>query len=393
MMDRDVFIDIDFWSRNKRSERVCGDTFRFRKLSAERSAVAVLSDGLGSGIKASVLSRMTTAMAMKFAAAEEDVLRSAEIMMGALPECSVRKISYSTFTIMNIRPYGVTRVVEMGNPSFLLLRGGEEVDVPEPKRIVSEKWSDRAIDIYSFKLEVGDRVIVFSDGITQAGLGADSYRLGWRRQGCLSHVKEVLSRSQNISSHQLSRAIVNGAIACEPGGVCHDDMTCGVVYVRNPKKLALLTGPPYLKEHDAEYAEILRRWEGQKVVCGGTTADIVSRELDVELKMNLRDNRHDLPPTSEIGGIDLVTEGIFTLTRVANYLEGKEKTNAIDPAGRLVDLLRSNDVIEFYVGTRINEVLQDPNLPVDLEIRRNIIKRIAKTLRESYMKEVEITYM
>jgi hypothetical protein len=170
-------------------------------------------------------------------------------------------------------------------------------------------------------------------------------------------------------------------------------MTCSVIYFRHPRKLMLLTGPPFDREKDAEYVKRLAEFDGQKVICGGTTAEITARQLKREINMNIRGLRSELPPTSKIEGIDLVTEGIFTLTKTAQYLEKETISGIKDPAGQLVDLLLDNDIIEFMVGTRINEAHQDPNLPVDIELRRNIIKRIAESLKDKYLKEVKIQFV
>ncbi|MPN13306.1 hypothetical protein SDC9_160627 [bioreactor metagenome] len=156
--------------------------------------------------------------------------------------------------------------------------------------------------------------------------------------------------------------------------------------------MLLFTGPPFDRERDAECARQFRDFDGTRVICGGTSAAIVSRELGIPLIPEPDSGSGDLPPTSKLEGADLVTEGIVTLSRAANYLEqGDAEHN--NPAGHLVDLLRRNDVIEFLVGTRINEAHQDPNLPADLELRRNIVKRVAAALRDRYMKEVRITFV
>ena len=91
-------------------------------------------------------------------------------------------------------------------------------------------------------------------------------------------------------------------------------------------------------------------------------------------------------------GADLVTEGILTLTRTAQLLEKDEPPREKNPAAKLYDILVESDSIQFVVGARINEAHQDPNLPIDLEIRRNIIKRICKVLEEKYLKETSIQY-
>jgi len=168
-------------------------------------------------------------------------------------------------------------------------------------------------------------------------------------------------------------------------------MTCGVIYFRRPRNLLLLTGPPYDKSRDAEYARKLAEFAGKSVICGGTTAGIIARELGREIRMDLKSLSDDIPPLSVMDGVDLVTEGILTLTRAARMLEEQKTLPAHDPAARLASVLLESDVIEFVVGSRINEAHQDPKLPMDLEIRRNIVRRLAGVLEKNYLKETSIT--
>ena len=387
-----LFIDMGYSQCIKHGQSICGDAIAFRRLPEEERFIAVLSDGLGSGIKANILASMTTTMALRFIAEDREILHSAEIIMDALPVCQVRKISYATFTIVDTRLNGKTRVIEMGNPEFLLLRNGERVEIPF-RELESPKHEGRTMSIYSFEVQPQDRLIFFSDGISQAGLGTERYPLGWRVGGCLEYTRRIIRANPEISSHDLAHSILREAVAKEPHLLAGDDMTCACIYFRRPRKMMLFTGPPYDRERDTECAEMVRNFSGTKAICGGTSAEIIARELGRKLTMDLKTVGKDLPPTSQMEGVDLITEGIFTLTKTAQYLEDGEGANMPDPAGQLVNLLRANDIIELVVGTRINEAHQDPNLPVDLEIRRNIVKRIAGALRDKYMKEVKIRFV
>jgi len=387
-----LFIDMGYSQCCKHGQNICGDAIAFRRLPEEDRFIAVLSDGLGSGVKANILASMTTTMALRFVAEDTEILHSAEIIMDALPVYHIRKISYATFTIVDTRLNGRTRVIEMGNPEFLLMRQGTRIEIPF-RELESPKHEGRTMLIYSFEAKPHDRLIFFSDGISQAGLGTEKYPLGWRVGGCQEYVSKVLQINPEISSHELANCILREAMAKEAHLLSGDDMTCGVVYFRHPRKMLLFTGPPFDRERDGECADMLKNFRGTKVICGGTTAEIISRELKRKLTMDLKTIGRELPPTSQMDGVDLITEGIFTLTKTAQYLEKGDGVNNPDPAGQLVNLLRANDIIEFVVGTRINEAHQDPNLPIDLEIRRNIIKRITAALQDKYMKEVKIRFV
>ena len=173
-----------------------------------------------------------------------------------------------------------------------------------------------------------------------------------------------------------------------------DDITCMVLYLRHPRVLRVITGPPFRKETDREYANLAVFPEGKVVLCGGTTANIVSRELrtrvDIDLKMVSRSG--NLPPPGFMRGVGLVTEGILTLTQVAADLESGNWQNSAAAAKEIVNLMMDSDIVEFIVGTKINEAHQDPTLPVDLEMRRNVIRRLQASLENKYRKNVTIRY-
>ncbi|MFA6930890.1 MAG: SpoIIE family protein phosphatase, partial [Lentisphaeria bacterium] len=369
------------------------DAFKFEKSDNDGRVVAVLSDGLGSGVKANILASMTATMALKFAAVPNySILHAAEIMMSALPICQVRKISYATFTILNAWPDCSIRMVEMGNPSFLLFRHGKQLEIPFEK-MESTHWNNRKMKIYHFLAQSEDRIIFFSDGISQAAIGSQQWPLGWREQGCADFVAGILQETPQISSHELCSSILKEARAKEPQHRNKDDMTCASLYFRHPRKMLIFTGPPYDRKHDAECAKIIAEFDGKTAICGGTSAEIIARELNRELKVNLETISSEMPPMSSMEGIDLVTEGIFTLTKTAGYLEKAESFPHYNPAGILAEMMRRNDLIYFLVGTRINEAHQDPNLPLELELRRNIVQRIAGILKSNFLKKVDIKYV
>ena len=186
---RDFFLDIDFYQFCKHRQYVTGDVFLTHKIKEEDRVIAVLSDGLGSGIKASVLATLTATMALKYTSNYADVRETAEVIMDTLPVCSIRKISYSTFTIVDISGYGHARVIEHGNPQYVLLRGTEMVSVPKTP-VHLEKWHDREVDFSEFDVHIGDRILFFSDGISQAGMGRPDFPLGWGRRRVVEQVQK-----------------------------------------------------------------------------------------------------------------------------------------------------------------------------------------------------------
>lgn len=386
-----LFVEIEYAQRKKQGEGICGDSFALKQVLPEQRRIAVLSDGLGSGVKANILSCMTAQMAVRFVADNKEIQETVKVIMDALPICKVRKISYATLTIVDTFLSGETQIIEMGNPPVFHIRDNDLLQSPQ-KSIGSPGWHHRTLKMTSTTVKPEDRLIMFSDGITQAGLGTNATKLGWRLQGCLDFSRERIRQKPRISARQLSTEILSEALTHEIGHEPHDDMTCAVMYFRQPRRTIVMTGPPYHQERDREIAQRLSEYPGKKIICGGTTANIIARELQQDLTTPLT-HRGKLPPISFMDGIDLVTEGILTLTRSYQLLKQRDLRNEDSAAADLTELLRESDIIEFYVGTRINEAHQDPSLPRELEIRRNIVKRIAQILDEEYFKEIHIHYI
>lgn len=384
---RNFFLDIDYYQYCKHRQYVAGDVFLTHKIKEENRFIAVLSDGLGSGIKASVLATLTATMALKYISNYADVRETAEVIMDTLPVCSVRKISYSTFTIVDITSSGHVRVIEHGNPGYVLMRGLESVRV-EKTPIQLKKWHDREVTFSEFNAAIGDRIVYFSDGVSQAGMGHPEYPLGWGRRNVIKQFTKWISWQEDISSRVLAMKTAIRARQID-GYEPKDDITCGAMYLRDPRSLLVVTGPPYSETKDAELAQMVDSFDGRKVICGGTTASIIGRELDRDIDMNLDNLDPDVPPSSMMDGVDLVTEGTLTLSKVADILERGQKPELMrsNAATTLTSILLDSDDIYFVVGTRINEAHQDPNLPVELDIRRNIIKKITTLLEEKYLKE------
>ncbi len=390
MNNSDIFVEVECSQWTKNGQNVCGDAFQSTRLLNENRLIATLADGLGSGVKANILATMTATMAQRFSAANRDIMKFSKIMSDSLPICQVRKISYSTFTIVDCILEERARIVEQGNPPFLLIRNG--INVPIERERIGGEDEARAMYASSFVPQCGDRIIICSDGVSQAGIGSKEYAFGWQSEGCRDYILNVLTHKPDISARELALMVRNAALAKWPDRVARDDISCAVIYFRRPRTALVLSGPPFDQNKDREYAQLLRSHRGSSVVCGGTTAQIISRELGEKIDMDLESAGNDLPPASRMKPATMVTEGILTLTRAVQYLEsGSYPDN--DPAGRMVEVLLNNDHINFVIGTKINEAHQDPTLPIDLEMRRNIVKRMKKALEKKYLKVVDVEYI
>ena len=395
----DLFIDVDYAQIYKSGQKIGGDVFLLSRNPDREQIVCTLSDGLGSGVKANVLASLTAHMAHKLSFSEMDLTHSAKIIMNTLPVCKERKISYATFTIVDIRHPSLddiqVNLVEYDNPQALLFRDSKPIVWQREKILLHREGAFKKEELSrsSLQMAVGDRLIVFSDGATQAGMGK-ALPLGWRLEGVREFAQHQIERNPSISSHDLSRAIARKANGLDRLA-SKDDITVMVVYVRRPRRTLVVTGPPFTKEKDEILGEKLRNFEGKKIISGGTTALIVSRLFNKKLKVDLSCWSADVPPVSIMEGFDLVTEGMLTLSKVATALEQKKSLRTLpnDAVRKFVALMMDSDQVHFIVGTKINEAHQDPSIPVEIGIRRTIIGRLRKALEDNYLKETSQEYL
>lgn len=387
-----MFIDIDCHQIKKYNQNAFGDYFTSKRYPDEGKLIAVLSDGLGSGIKANILSCMTATMLLRFIEKQEIPIRkAAEIVMNSLPVCKVRKISYSTFSIIDVNDEGVARIIEEGNPEFLWIKNGEIMDPPF-ETIQSKTFQNRCMKSYKINLELGDRLIFCSDGVTQCGLGNGRLKLGLRRDGLIELVLAKLKEEPEISSSELSRYIIRQTQNIETNRLPKDDISACVLYFREPRTSLIFTGPPFNQKKDADYAKMFADFPGKKAICGGTTANLISRELNRPITMDKEISIGKLPSCSYMDGVDLVTEGILTLTETLECLEAG-KLDVDNAAGKLIKFLLDSDCINFMVGAKLNQAHYNPALPVEIEIRKNIIRKMATVLQDKYFKKVNVEFM
>jgi hypothetical protein len=395
----DTFIDVGHFQKKKAGQIAAGDVFITEKCMGGRRIFATLSDGLGSGIKANVLASLTATMMTKFVEFDIPIRRAAEIIINSLPVCSERGLSYATWTLLDIQRDDCAHILEYDNPPALIVREGGIVNVVKEKIGIERKNKatgpkNETVNYSVHRPEAGDRIIFFSDGVTQTALGSDVHPGGLGLAGAADFILEQIEKTPDISSRLLSKNIVEYAAFLD-GNKPKDDITCGVVYFRRPRDLLVITGPPFNPKDDVELGRVFLEFDGKKILSGGTTAEIVSKLAGKKITWKYSGYDPKIPPSSEMDGADLVCEGIITLGAVAELLRANNvKTNTgATPAEKMAELLLDSDRIYFIVGTKINEAHQDPAMPVELELRRLVVKRIASLLEEHHLKEVKIQYV
>lgn len=386
-------VDIAYKSLNKKNEELCGDHIELTK--THNSTILILADGMGSGVKANILSTLTAkilgTMLHNGSALDECV----ETIAKTLPICQVRQVAYSTFTILQIFDSGETYVVEFDNPSTIFMREGNVLDLPFYDREVAGK-KVKECRIYTKR---GDMFVVMSDGVTHAGVGKYC-DFGWGTKGVSKYLNE------NCEGVEAPTRVITGVIEqCKklydqyPG----DDTTVAAVKVIDKQLVKIFTGPPVNKEDDERVVREFMEMEGTSVICGGTSANIVSRILNRPLEVDLKYFDPNVPPTATMEGIDLVTEGIVTLNRVLQliktYNEGNvdqafyEELDKLDGGARLAKLILEHCTdINILAGRTINAAYQNPMIPFDFNLRVALIEQLKDAI-ENAGKTVNVTYV
>jgi len=368
----------------KHGEELCGDNVAVAR-HADYVTLA-LSDGLGSGVKANILSILTTRIVMHLMENELSLSEVVETLGKTLPVCDVRKLAYSTFAIGQFFRDGRARVVEFDTPPFILLRGRKSIPVPYEERQIERK----TIHESEFQLKRGDWIIFVSDGVVNAGIGG-LYPLGWGLEQIASFLQEHCH--PDLSAQELANKLAQAVwdLYCNKPG---DDVSVAVIKVRQKLVATVLTGPPADRSADEAIVTKFRQCPGFLAVCGGTTAKIVARYLDGKpLEVDLATAKPDVPPLAKIEGVDLTTEGILTLTKTNELLHsGADKETVkfdTDGSSALVRLCLDVDHIQFIVGLSVNPAHQNPDLPRQLGMKLAVVREIAEELRKKG-KEVTI---
>jgi len=380
-----VFYEFGLRQINKTGEELCGDSVEFSLQPAR--ATLVFSDGLGSGVKASILSTLTTRIARRMLDQGLPLDEVVSTVSQTLPICRVRKIAYSTFAIAQLISEGQAKLVVFDSPAPFLIRRNRLLRLPYTERDVAGK----RVCEYSYPIVPGDWLVLVSDGVINAGIGG-AYPLGWGwdevGKYVQTHVHESLTADELAG--KLSR-VVEQLYQGPPG----DDVTIAVVKVRRKRIVAILAGPPVQPLDDCRAVETFLSWPGKHVVCGGTTANIVARHLGRQIEVDLETGTESVPATGRIEGLDLVTEGTLTLTQALEIMRADVSTDdlrlRVDGASRLVVLLREADEVRVLVGRAMNPAHQNPNLPRTLGLKTRVIESLAEELRRSG-KAVQIDY-
>jgi len=387
-MAQDNFFDIFDRSLNKKGEELCGDQVKFIK--TENKSTIVLSDGLGSGVKANILATLTTEILITMLNADVPLEEVIKTVIGTLPICQVRKIAYATFTIIQIdHQTNQFKVINFDNPPIFYFNKGRVIKL-ETK---TEKIQGKKIISSEGKLERGDFLGAISDGVLYAGLG-DTMNFGWGWDNIAKYMEKVFM-NQATNSRTIIEQVMTETRSLYRDKI-GDDATFVGVYVRKRNPLMIFTGPPLDVTQDEIYAERLLSFQGRKIICGGTTGNLVANYMGETIEMDISTMRKDLPPIGKLSEINLVTEGILTISKATEVLRKCNCDITRLPSDNNGAVLLAREILEadsifFLVGQQINEFYQNPLLPKNISIRRSLIEDLVNLLQEK-QKEVTVEY-
>lgn len=393
-MTNNFYIEVYCHQHSYEGERISGDVFLSRRIPEENRVIAILSDGVGHGVMANVLATLTSTLALNFTKEHKQANIIAETVMKALPVCSNRHMSYATFTIVDIEFDGTTQIIEYGNPPCIIFRDNKIYQPEWQCIILSGANAGKEITTCSFKSTKEDRIMFFSDGITQSGTGTVKLPSGWGRDRAIDYTQKLIINNSSISAKNISTKLVNIALQNDQFSA-RDDISFATVYLRSPRRLILCSGPPVESANDNEMAAIIDDFKGRKIICGATTSDIISLQLRIPVAEGQVFDDPELPPISFMEGIDLVTEGILTLSKVSEILQSypAQFKRGKGPAEQIIKLLLESDEIHLLIGMRINQAHHVPGLPLELEVRPTVARRIARVLEEKFLKDVYLKFM
>ena len=382
--------DIGYKSINHYGEELCGDHVDIVEPD-DASTVIVLSDGLGSGVKASILSTLTSKIISTMLAEGLTIEECVSTIAATLPVCSVRGVAYSTFTIIHLKNNQTAEIIQYDNPQVIVIRDGVNCDYPTTEMNIGGKKILKSI----ISLQEDDIFVAMSDGCPHAGIGV-AYNFGWKREDIIDFIETIVPAGYTAKT--LSTMLVdecNKLYGNKPG----DDATACIVKIRKREPMNMLFGPPSNRDDADRMMSLFFSKEGKHIICGGTTSSIAAKYLNKPLKTKLSLDS-DIPPIGEIEGVDLVTEGVITVNKVLEYAKdylGENKyyehwSYKRDGASLISRLLFEEATdINFYVGRAINPAHQNPELPINFSIKMNLVEELSKCLKDMG-KRIKVSY-
>lgn len=376
-----IFIDFGYRSLRHFGEELCGDKVDTARY--EDNFIGVLSDGMGSGVKANILATMTGEIITTMLTEGESIESAVETVVNTLPVCSVRNLAYSTFSIVQVDNNGQALLVEFDNPQAFIIRRRQII---KPDYDIMT-YSDKSVFETSINLMEGDWIIIASDGVINAGQD-NRFNFSWTWNNVARWLCD--NAYKHTSALRLSISLL-AAVNDLYGGKPTDDATVMVIRVPLNTTVNIMYGPPEDMNDDARMVTKFLESNGIRIVCGGTTASIVARFLGKEISIVRGSEAEDIPPMSHLDGIDIVTEGVITVTRayelIKQYFKVEyeyddfERLDGENGAAKLArQLIEDCSQLNLFIGTARNTAHDKASVPIDMTTKMKSIDGICAEL-------------
>lgn len=396
LINDNLFIEVDACQRIASGKSLSGDVYLQKRF--DNCIISLLfCGGNSASIKGNISATILASMALEHFKKNKSIIEVSESIISTIKlTAEYPKATSSTFTIVKIDNQANVDILCYGTPNPICLRGDKMIELDEIQNEFSSIYEHKSsYKTYNFIAKTEDRIVFFNNLLIAKDNKDNKINNQHFWSSTTGLITNFINETGDISASNLVRKIILESYNYDDGYKVFGDQSCGVVYFRHPRKALLCTGPPFDERKDKYLSEKVRDHIGNVIICGGSTAGIISRELNRKITVKMGHDPSGLPNESSMDGVNMITEGVLTMNRVKITLDS---INDNDLKGRGIDIkltkkLLEHDVIEMIVGTRINAMHHDPNIPIELELRKNVVKEIARLLRDKFFKEVKIEYL
>lgn len=366
-------IEIETASSGKDPGAPCGDVTAWER--DESACVAVVCDGQGSGVKANLAATLCVSRLLEYLRRGGSLREGFLHVVKTMHAARGTELPYAVFSVARVLPDGAATVLSYESPPPVLVGRHHATRLHQS----SLSAGDEIITESHCHLDSGEGLLLVSDGVTQAGMGK-GLTWGWETEGLCRFITDRLSSGAGPSGlcakvHARARELWRDARG--------DDVTALLLHCRPGLCVNLITGPPADRAADFSVARRFLQADGQKVICGATTARLIATHLKKPLRVEDNPKSILAPPLMSVEGIDLVTEGLVTLNQAFNILD--EDPRRYDPdsgVSALCNMLRKADRINFTVGGALNPANQDIGFrQMGLMRREKIVEQLGLKLR------------
>ncbi len=347
-----IHTDIFTCQSSKHPGNPCGDVFGF--VHDADATTIILSDGLGAGIKANIAAEMCVARFLGLIKNGASLRDAFSALVKTMNNAWGSDEPFAVFSVGRILNNGSTTVLSYESPLPILIT--ENTATVLSDRVYT--LGNAVISENNGNLSIGEGILLLSDGITQAGLGQGLPK-GWEVEGVAGFINK--KRSPGKINGQILADDIHQQAKNYWGRAQGDDCSVLFVKIRKGVIVNLLSGPPINKQSDNKMIDDFMATRGIKVICGGTTSQIASRILNKKIESDNHDLSAISPPGFQMEGIHLVTEGIVTLNQVYNLLDEEMDEESIQHSAvfELIDLLKTADRINLFIGKAVNPIEND----------------------------------